>query len=98
VARYGGEEFVILLPETNRANAKMVAERLRKLVEDSPIQIDGYTIRLTASFGVTGKYDDQNAETFDHLISQADRALYEAKRVGRNQVVFYFEEKGSVLF
>jgi diguanylate cyclase (GGDEF)-like protein len=92
VARYGGEEFVMLLPETNRASAKMVAERIRKLVEESPIQIDGHTIRLTASFGVTGKYDNQTAETFDNLISQADRALYQAKSVGRNQVVFYSEE------
>ena len=92
VARYGGEEFVMLLPETNRSNARMVAERLRKLVQDSPIQIGDYMIRLTASFGVTGKYEYQKAETFDHLISQADRALYEAKRVGRNQVVFYFDE------
>ena len=96
VARYGGEEFVMLLPETNRANAMMVAERLRKLVEDSPIQIDSYTIRLTASFGVSGKYDDQKAETFDNLISQADRALYEAKRGGRNRVVFYFDENGTL--
>jgi diguanylate cyclase (GGDEF)-like protein len=97
VARYGGEEFVMLLPETNRASAKMVAERLRKLVEDSPIQIDGYTIRLTASFGVTGKYEYQNAETFDNLISQADRALYKAKSVGRNRVVCYLDENGSLL-
>ncbi len=91
-ARYGGEEFIMLLPETNYARAMVVAERLRKLLEDSPVYNDNDTIRFTASFGVTGKDMNKNTETFDHLISQADQALYEAKRTGRNRVVSYFKE------
>lgn len=90
-ARYGGEEFIILLPETDCESAKLVAERLRKLIEESLIQIENNLIRFTASFGVAAK-DGANAETFDQLVSQADQALYEAKRVGRNQVVCYHGE------
>lgn len=85
-ARYGGEEFVILLTETDCAAAKVVAERLRKLIEDSPIQHDNATIRCTASFGVTSR---GGIKTIDHLISRVDQALYEAKRTGRNRVVCY---------
>jgi len=88
-ARYGGEEFVILLTETNCVDAKIVAERLRKLVEESPIHNDKGTIHLTASFGVAGMGKDPTTKTLDRLISQADQALYEAKRTGRNQVVCY---------
>lgn len=92
VARYGGEEFVMLLPETDCANAKLVAERLRKLLVDSPVYTDSNTIRFTASFGVAGKYDHKPTDNFDHLISQADQAMYTAKRMGRNRVASYFEE------
>lgn len=87
VARYGGEEFVMLLPETDCSGARKAAERLRKLLADSPIHRGSDTIRFTASFGVAGKEPDNMVETLDHLISQADQALYRAKRAGRNQVV-----------
>lgn len=90
-ARYGGEEFIILLPETDCASAMLVAERLRKLIEESLIQIGNNLIHFTASFGVAA-IDGANAETFDQLVSQADQALYEAKRVGRNWVACYREE------
>jgi diguanylate cyclase (GGDEF)-like protein/PAS domain S-box-containing protein len=88
-ARYGGEEFVILLTETDCADAKIVAERLRKLMEDSPIQSDKGDIHFSASFGVAGMGENAPYETLDRLISQADQALYEAKRTGRNRVVCY---------
>lgn len=88
-ARYGGEEFVILLTETDCADAKMVAERLRKLMEDSPIQSEKGEIHFTASFGVAGMGENTPSETLDRLISQADQALYEAKRTGRNRVICY---------
>jgi diguanylate cyclase (GGDEF)-like protein len=88
-ARYGGEEFVILLTETDCADADVVAERLKKLMEDSPIQSGKDDVHFTASFGVTGMDENAPSETLDRLISQADQALYEAKRTGRNRVVCY---------
>jgi diguanylate cyclase (GGDEF)-like protein/PAS domain S-box-containing protein len=86
-ARYGGEEFVILLTETEYADAKTVAERLRILMEESPIQSLKGDIHFTASFGVAGMGENDPSETLDRLISQADQALYEAKRMGRNRVI-----------
>ena len=96
-ARYGGEEFVVLLPETDCASAQIFSDRLRKLVADSPIQSDNDTIHFTASIGVTGKNNNEEVETLDQLISQADQALYKAKRAGRNQVAFFHEENGKSL-
>ncbi len=89
-ARYGGEEFIILLTETDCADTKIVAERLRKLMEDFPIQSDKKgDIHFSASFGVSGMDENAPSETLDRLISQADQALYEAKRTGRNRVICY---------
>jgi diguanylate cyclase len=90
-ARYGGEEFIILLPETGRDSAQIFAERLRHLVENSPVLCDGNLIHLTVSVGVSGKDDKGNTESFDHLISQADQALYKAKSAGRNRVICYWD-------
>jgi diguanylate cyclase (GGDEF)-like protein/PAS domain S-box-containing protein len=84
-ARYGGEEFILLLPETDGESAQRVAERLRNMIDQSQIQIGTNLIRFTASFGVAAK-DGAEPATFDQLVSQADQALYEAKRAGRNQV------------
>jgi len=89
-ARYGGEEFVVLLPETECDNAMLFAERLRKLVEDSPVKKGSDAIHVTASFGVAGQ-KNKVEETLDQLISKADQALYKAKGNGRNQVVCYRE-------
>ncbi|HXE61326.1 MAG TPA: sensor domain-containing diguanylate cyclase [Gemmatimonadaceae bacterium] len=82
--RYGGEELAILLPQTPIERAREVAERLRKTFESSRVEVDGRVISVTASFGVasfptsTGRHDS--------LFSSADKALYEAKRAGRNCV------------
>ena len=92
-ARYGGEEFVVLLPETNGSGAKNTAERLRNLLEASPVRSEGKEIIFTASFGVAVTDNGTGAEKLDHLISHADQALYEAKRIGRNKVVCYSEIK-----
>ena len=97
-ARYGGEEFVVLLPETTHSGVQNFAERLRRSVEELVIQYENNSIRFTVSIGVAGWTDDQRAETFDHLISQADQALYKAKREGRNRVVCYPAEGGKLSF
>lgn len=87
--RYGGEEFVILLPDTNIEEAKMVAERLRQTVENKKIDIskifpDKKNISVTISLGVA-QYN--TGEDGSKLIINADSALYKAKESGRNRVV-----------
>ena len=82
VARYGGEEFAILLPETGRRDALMVAEHLRRSVEDARL-LDATTI----SIGVAS-IEQATMTTIPQLLVQAaDEALYDAKRAGRNRVV-----------
>jgi diguanylate cyclase (GGDEF)-like protein len=83
-ARLGGEEFVVLLPRTGRAGALELAERLRRAVEARAIRVDGRELRVTASFGVAVFPTSVTAR--DDLLPAADRALYQAKRDGRNCV------------
>jgi len=87
-ARYGGEEFVLILPETSHEAAKIVTEKIRKLIEEEPIiheekQPSG---KLTISLGLATYPDDTNDPA--KLISVADQRLYKAKQGGRNKVVF----------
>lgn len=87
-ARYGGEEFAIILPETTQADAKVVADRIRRDVFhcDFPSIITGQPpLKCTISIGVAGF--PLNADSKDQLIQKADSALYKAKNGGRNKVV-----------
>lgn len=79
IARYGGEEFAIILPNTRQEEALILAERLRKAVAESKTLKD-----KSISIGMASFSDD--GETKEQLISTADRALYEAKRTGKNKV------------
>ncbi|RLB52583.1 MAG: GGDEF domain-containing protein [Deltaproteobacteria bacterium] len=85
LARYGGEEFAIILPEIDRPNAVVMAEKIRRLVEASDFSFEGTEISLTISVGVA-TIEDQASDAVD-LIRQADGNLYQAKRSGRNKVV-----------
>jgi diguanylate cyclase (GGDEF)-like protein len=91
VARYGGEEFVIILPETSGPGAMLVANRLRRNIEQSrffagsPDNVE----RITVSIGVA--VFDTDAQFKRDLIEFADAALYAAKNRGRNQVLLYSE-------
>ncbi len=87
VARYGGEEFAIILPETNKAEARIVAEKVRRLVENFPFPQSNRKsqVHLTVSVGVATFNDD--ARSADSLIHVADQRLYRAKAEGRNRVV-----------
>jgi len=85
LARTGGEEFVLILPKADLTSAKMVAEKLRKNTENMVIQIPGSSVNLTASFGVANQIEKIN---IDNLIKSADKAVYEAKALGRNRVSF----------
>ncbi len=87
-ARYGGEEFAVLLPYTHIDEAKVVGERLRKSVEETPINIDVEGIE-TKSICVTismGLAEFNSSESGEELFERADKALYEAKESGRNRV------------
>ncbi|MFH1782731.1 MAG: sensor domain-containing diguanylate cyclase [Candidatus Omnitrophota bacterium] len=79
VARYGGEEFSVILPDTRKEEAKILAERLRKTIEKSP-SLQG----IKVSIGVSSFPDD--AEVKEELILKADKALYKAKKSGKNKV------------
>lgn len=85
VGRLGGEEFSVVLAQTDRAQALEVAERLRQTIAEYGVGLsDGATLHFTISIGVANL---SGADVrIDGLLSQADRALYEAKRDGRNNV------------
>lgn len=84
--RIGGEEFIILLPQINLENALHTAERLRSSTDLLPINVGIEAIHITASFGVAVV---DLTHDIDHSVNNADGALYEAKRSGRNKVVAF---------
>lgn len=85
IGRLGGEEFGVLLPETDIADARAVAEKLRLAVEQTPIQYGDETFSLTVSIGVAEMIGQKKEDAA--LFATADLRLYEAKRNGRNRVV-----------
>lgn len=92
-ARYGGEEFVVVMPDTSRHEALVIAERLRHTVSDVPFVLsDGTEINITVSIGLA-RLDDE-VEAASDLLEQADSALYQAKHEGRNRVVVNEEAGG----
>lgn len=84
VFRYGGEEFAVILTETDIQNAIIPCERLRKNVETYPFIYNGQPFNVTISAGVCEK-DSSILSAFD-LFEKTDKALYQAKKTGRNQV------------
>lgn len=86
LARYGGEEFAIILPEAKRAGAMRIAEKLRTRVEREAAGRCALGRPVTASFGATTLSSESDGAV--ELVRQADQALYEAKRGGKNRVVY----------
>ena len=84
VARFGGEELIVLLPQTDLAGALAMAERIRQRVARLAIQWREQKVEATVSLGVAALRTD--TPTLDALIHEADIALYDAKRSGRNRV------------
>ena len=86
-ARYGGEEFVAVLPQTDAHAAKIVAEKLRMLIENSQFEKEESqpNSKITISVGIA-TYPD-NSKDLEGLINSADQRLYAAKAQGRNKVV-----------
>lgn len=87
VARYGGEEFTVLLPHTDKKDALIIAERIRKGVEEFRPRTDIFKEWPTISLGIAEFPADSG--DIDDLINNADRAMYTAKRTGKNRVVVY---------
>ncbi len=85
VSRYGGEEFAVLLPNTSGRDGESVAERIRRAVAASDIAWAGDHARLTISVGIATLADSAHP-TVDGLMQVVDRALYSAKRAGRDRV------------
>ncbi|MEJ2593030.1 MAG: diguanylate cyclase [Candidatus Thiodiazotropha sp.] len=84
-ARYGGEELAIILPEMDEPKAREMAERLREVVENYRMVIDGsHEVRVTISVGVATF--PVHGKTMEALFKAADRAMYKAKQEGRNRV------------
>jgi diguanylate cyclase (GGDEF)-like protein len=92
LARFGGEEFVVLLIDADLVNASMVAQRIRASVANVPFALSGgQSINVSVSIGVATLEDFERDHAIEgvaqHLVAQADAALYRAKEGGRNQVV-----------
>jgi len=84
LARYGGDEFVVLLPESNRFQAGGAGERIRKAVANTSFDMGGNLIKATVSIGVSSYPED--ADNTESVLNMADKALYNSKREGGNQV------------
>ena len=85
-SRYGGEEFVVVLPETDQAGARTLAERIRQAVEALKILHRGSPIGSHVTMSVGLATELENYENYEALFKRADEALYQAKHLGRNRV------------
>ncbi|MCK5310590.1 MAG: diguanylate cyclase [Desulfobacteraceae bacterium] len=86
VCRYGGEEFTIILPDTDKENAIITAEKIRKEVEKTELKSGGHQIKVTISVGICTNHEIDSPRA---LIGESDRALYRAKNNGRNRSESY---------
>lgn len=84
-ARYGGDEIAIILPETLIEQAFFVAKRLKRLIEEQPISFNGKNINVTASLGIAS-CPNPVIRSVEDMIAVADKALYDAKKSGRNRI------------
>jgi diguanylate cyclase (GGDEF)-like protein len=89
--RYGGEELVLILPETEKINALVIAERIRQSVEELKMEFEGQSFGVTLSGGVSSYPAD--AQDTKSLIHAADVALYQAKESGRNRIFLHALDK-----
>jgi diguanylate cyclase (GGDEF)-like protein len=94
--RRGGEEFLLVLPDSSIERARRASESLRQRIASTPVRVEGHTVQVTASIGITltrpGESDIQK------LLARADAALYHAKSQGRNRIKFVLGDyKGEVV-
>jgi diguanylate cyclase (GGDEF)-like protein len=84
--RYGGEEFSIIMPETDMRGAVIIAEKLRKQIETTPIRLNQSLVNITISLGITTYVPELGRVSKENLINAADYALYQSKKLGRNRI------------
>ncbi|MDR1909780.1 MAG: GGDEF domain-containing protein [Spirochaetaceae bacterium] len=102
MGRYGGEEFVFFFQGTDLETGHIVCERVRKNLASAPLELESGPVHITASFGVTmttleefdappegANFSLSSSEIIRKLVDRADKALYQAKKAGRNRVVSY---------
>jgi diguanylate cyclase (GGDEF)-like protein len=87
LGRYGGEEFAILARLTDKTKGKIIAERIRSKIAEHVFLSDSHKLQITVSVGVAA--GGSRLPTPEELLQAADRALYQAKKAGRNQVMVY---------
>ncbi len=88
VARYGGEEFILILPEAGLEESFVIAERIRRQVENTSFEVGQAQVNLTLSMGISN-FPSHRAKSKEDLVKMADQALYDAKRGGRNKVCIF---------
>ncbi len=84
LCRYGGEEFFVMLPETDKDNAYLIADRIRRLIHEHSFSTSAGLINITISIGIC--YLSKNVFDLEDMVNYADQALYQAKQNGRNKV------------
>ncbi|MFT6984262.1 MAG: diguanylate cyclase (GGDEF)-like protein [Psychromonas sp.] len=92
LCRYGGEEFVLILPNVDQQQTRLICERLRKSVSNTPILCGEHEINMTVSIG-TSCFDKE--KSLEDIIAEADGALYLAKNNGRNRVEQHQEKENT---
>ncbi len=97
VARWGGEEFFVVLPDTEAAGAERVAERLRRALDEASVAFGEHVMHVTSSIGVATleSTHDTHERSLARLVADADCALYDAKRSGRNRVATCLHQAGA---
>jgi len=95
VARYGGDEFVLLLPHTSADRARQVGQRIRRLLVEQCCAFRPAGPVVSVSMGVASRVSDRPASA-DELILLADRALYQAKRLGKDRVVWFGDVRAAL--
>ena len=96
IARYGGDEFAIILMKVEAEHAESAAARIRTAIEQTNFSVGGNGGRISVTFSMGMAYPSKS-DTAETIIARADRALYESKRRGRNQLQIYNESMKAVV-
>ncbi len=88
--RYSGEEFALFLPNTNEQQGWVFCERIHQIMREEGLHYEGIEINPTLSIGIVS-FPEERANTAKALLRLADKALYHAKKIGRNRTVNYME-------